>query len=116
MPGARYGWPAVAFHWVIGLALLAQIAFGFLLDEIAPRGTPARTAMINLHKSFGLILAVVIVARLRGDCGMRRRRWPARCPSGTQRAATDRTPGALCLHAAHAGVGLRRVATSASTA
>jgi cytochrome b561 len=64
MPGARYGWPAVAFHWVIGFALIAQIAFGFLLDEIAPRGTPARTATINLHKSFGLILAVVIVVRL----------------------------------------------------
>lgn len=64
MPGPRYGRTAVVLHWVIGLALIAQIAFGFLLDEIAPRGTPARTPTINLHKSFGLVLAVVIVARL----------------------------------------------------
>ena len=64
MPAPRYGRTAVVLHWVIGLALLAQIAFGFLLDEIAPRGTPARTPTINLHKSFGLVLAVAIVARL----------------------------------------------------
>ena len=64
MPGPRYGRTAVVLHWVIGLALIGQIAFGFLLDEIAPRGTPARTPTINLHKSFGLLLAVVIVARL----------------------------------------------------
>ena len=64
MPGPRYGRTAVVLHWVIGLALIGQIAFGFLLDEIAPRGTSARTPTINLHKSFGLLLAVVIVARL----------------------------------------------------
>jgi len=37
---SRYDAVAVALHWLIGVALLAQISFGFLLDEIAPRGTP----------------------------------------------------------------------------
>ena len=64
MSAPRYGRTAVVLHWVIGVGLLAQIAFGFLLDEIAPRGTPGRTPTINLHKSFGLVLAIVIVARL----------------------------------------------------
>jgi len=62
--GARYGAVAILLHWILGLALLAQIAFGFLLDDIAPRGTVARSATINLHKSIGLVLGVVILARL----------------------------------------------------
>jgi len=63
-PPARYDRVAAWLHWLIGLALLGQIAFGFLLDEIAPRGTPGRMPTINLHKSFGLVLAIVVIARL----------------------------------------------------
>ena len=65
-PGAplSYTRTAVVLHWAIGLALLAQIVFGFLLDDIAPRGTPARAGVINLHKSFGLVLLALIVVRL----------------------------------------------------
>lgn len=62
--GPRYGAMAIMLHWVLGIALLGQIAFGFLLDEIAPRGTAARSGVINLHKSFGLVLGAAIVARL----------------------------------------------------
>lgn len=64
MPAPRYGRVAIALHWLIGLALLAQIGFGFLLDEIAPRNTPARAEVINLHKSVGIVLALLIVVRL----------------------------------------------------
>ena len=32
----RYGRVAIALHWLIGLALLAQIVFSFLLDDPAP--------------------------------------------------------------------------------
>ena len=67
---SRYDAVAVALHWLIGVALLVQITFGFLLDEIAPRGTPSRSAVINLHKSFGF-------------SGTARRRGRRRCPSGS---------------------------------
>lgn len=43
---AGYGGVAMLLHWVIGLALLAQIVFGFALDELAPRGTPARGPVV----------------------------------------------------------------------
>ncbi len=59
----RYDRVAVLLHWLLGLALLAQIAFGWVLGEIA-RGTPARALAINLHKSSGLILALLIVVRI----------------------------------------------------
>ena len=85
---SRYDAVAVALHWLIGVALLAQITFGFLLDEIAPRGTPSRSAVINLHKSFGLVLAVAILARLAWRLGHRAPPWPATMPAWQQRAAT----------------------------
>ena len=85
---SRYDAVAVALHWLIGVALLVQITFGFLLDEIAPRGTPSRSAVINLHKSFGLMLAVAILARLAWRLGHRAPPWPATMPAWQQRAAT----------------------------
>ncbi len=54
----------MALHWLIGLALLGQIGFGFLLDELALRGSPARANVINLHKSCGIVLGMTIVLRL----------------------------------------------------
>ena len=66
MPAAplRYGNVAIALHWAIGAALLVQLAFGFLLDDVAPRGTPERALVINLHKSIGIVLGALIVARV----------------------------------------------------
>jgi cytochrome b561 len=60
----HYDRVAAALHWLIGLGLLGQVAFGFLLDEIAPRGTVSRGAVINLHKSFGIVLGVLILVRI----------------------------------------------------
>ena len=76
MPAARYGRVAIALHWLIGAALLVQISFGFLLDDIAPRGTPARAATINLHKSCGIVLALLIVVRLLWRLKHRPPAWP----------------------------------------
>ena len=60
----RYEQVTVVLHWLIGAALLAEIAFGFLLDELAPRGTPERAGVINLHKSIGIVLGLAVLARL----------------------------------------------------
>lgn len=84
---ASYGRVAAALHWLIGLALLGQIGFGFLLDELAPRGTPARGTVINLHKSFGLVLFALIVVRLGWRLAHAAPPWPASMSSARQRAA-----------------------------
>ena len=94
MPSARYGRVAIALHWLIGAALLAQITFGFLLDDIAPRGTPARAATINLHKSCGIVLALLIVVRLLWRLKHRPPAWPLAL-SAWQRS-TALTPQSLC--------------------
>ena len=84
---ARYGRVAMALHWSIGALLLAQIAFGFLLDEIAPRGTPDRAGVINLHKSFGIVLGVLILARLAWRVLHRPPAWPESMSALQRRAA-----------------------------
>lgn len=59
----RYSRTAIALHWLIAACLLGQILFGWYLDEI-PRGTPARSLYVNLHKSTGLTLGLLILFRL----------------------------------------------------
>jgi cytochrome b561 len=59
----RYGGTAIALHWLVALLLLGQFAFGLLLDDI-PRGTPARAYYVNLHKSTGILIGLLILLRL----------------------------------------------------
>ncbi len=73
----RYGRVSILLHWLLGVALLGQIAFGFLLDEIAPRNTPSRAGVINLHKSIGIVLGLLIVARIVWRARHAVPAWPA---------------------------------------
>jgi cytochrome b561 len=84
---ARYNRVAAWLHWLVGLALLGQIAFGFLLDEIAPRGTPARASVVNLHKSIGIVLGVLIALRLAWRAGHALPPWPVSMSAARRRAA-----------------------------
>lgn len=84
---SRYDRVTIALHWLIGGALLAQIGFGFLLDELAPRGTPARAGVVNLHKSCGIVLGLCIVLRLVWRWRHAPPPWPASMPAWQQRAA-----------------------------
>jgi cytochrome b561 len=58
---ARYTSTAIALHWLIALLLLGQFAFGLFLEDI-PRGTPARGYYVNLHKSTGILIGLLILA------------------------------------------------------
>ena len=85
--GARYDRVAAWLHWSIGIALLGEIAFGLVLDQIAPRGTAARSGVINLHKSIGIILGVLIVVRIAWRLAHARPSWPKTMSVRRQRAA-----------------------------
>jgi cytochrome b561 len=60
---AAYGSVARALHWLLAVLVLGQIAFGWYLETVA-RGTPARSAIVNLHKSTGLTIGLLILFRL----------------------------------------------------
>jgi cytochrome b561 len=66
----RYDRVAVALHWLLAVALIAQVALGFYLQEV-PRNTPARSWWVNLHKSTGLVLLALILVRIGWRLGHR---------------------------------------------
>src|SRR5205823_5868330 len=59
----RYTSVAILLHWLIALLLLGQFGFGLFLEDI-PRGTPARGYYVNLHKSTGIVIGLLILARI----------------------------------------------------
>jgi cytochrome b561 len=59
----RYTGTAILLHWLLVLALAAQVGFGWFLEDV-PRGTPARTVYVNLHKSTGMVIGLLILLRL----------------------------------------------------
>lgn len=62
MSEATYSRTAIALHWILALLILGQIAFGWYLQAIE-RGTPDRTIYVNLHKSAGMVLGLLILFR-----------------------------------------------------
>jgi cytochrome b561 len=60
---ARYGRAAIALHWLSAVLILGMLCLGFWMVGI-PRNTPARGFTYNLHKSFGILIGVLVVARL----------------------------------------------------
>ena len=63
MQTVRYNSVAVALHWAIAILLLAQIAGGFYMHNL-PNSAPMKFDLYQLHKSFGLSVFVLALARL----------------------------------------------------
>jgi cytochrome b561 len=59
----RYGRAAIALHWLTAVLILGMLLLGFWMVGI-PRNTPARGFTFNLHKSFGIVIGVLVVARV----------------------------------------------------
>lgn len=59
----RYSRTAVLLHWLLVVLLAAQIGFGWFLESVE-RGTPERTIYVNLHKSTGMVIGLLILFRL----------------------------------------------------
>ena len=59
----RYTRTAIFLHWLLVLLLLSQVFFGWFLEGVE-RGTPERTIYVNLHKSTGMCIGLVILLRL----------------------------------------------------
>lgn len=83
---ARYTATAITLHWLIALLLLGQFAFGLALEDI-PRGTPERGYYVNLHKSSGIVIGLLILLRLGWRLAHKPPPLPASTPSWQRRAA-----------------------------
>ena len=63
-PSNRYTRTAVLLHWLIAALLLIEVAQGWWMQEIPKQPPGLRADQFNLHKSFGLVLMALVLARL----------------------------------------------------
>ncbi|HET6526182.1 YceI family protein [Sphingopyxis sp.] len=61
MPAQRYSYTAIALHWLIALLLAFQIALGWALEG---NNSPELFARYQLHKSIGITILLLSLARL----------------------------------------------------
>ena len=60
---ARYTRTAITLHWLIAALVVAMLLLGLVMTGV-PRQTPMRGTLFNLHKSLGLVVLVLVIARL----------------------------------------------------
>ena len=59
----RYGTVAIILHWLIALAIAVQLGLGFFMERLA-EGSFQRFEALQRHKSLGLTILILSVARL----------------------------------------------------
>ena len=60
----RYSRIAVVLHWAIALVLFAEVVLGWWMLDV-PKAPPGlRAGWFNLHKSIGLTIALIVLARM----------------------------------------------------
>ena len=64
MQTTLYTRTAVVLHWLIGACIIAQITLGLWMITIPKMPVGVRAGWFNVHKSIGITLAVLILARL----------------------------------------------------
>ena len=64
----RYTAVAIALHWTIAILIVAQILAGWWMSQGGGAGAAApgtaRFAVFQLHKSFGVLVLILSLARL----------------------------------------------------
>ena len=83
---ARYSGAAIAFHWVIAAAILFQIGLGWVMSELADG--LRKFELFQLHKSVGLTILILSVARLIWRLGHKPPLFAADVPAWQRAAAT----------------------------
>lgn len=61
---SRYTTGAIVLHWAIALLIIAQIIGGWAMHEFLENGTQLQYDVYQLHKSLGLTVLILTVARI----------------------------------------------------
>ncbi len=61
---ARYTSAAICLHWAIATLLLAQLALGWIMNEVLPDHTPTQTFVEGVHISLGLTILILVLGRI----------------------------------------------------
>jgi cytochrome b561 len=60
----RYTAVAIALHWAIALLIIGLIAVGWIMDAMPGGPGSPKTSIIQLHKSFGITVLLLSIARI----------------------------------------------------
>lgn len=83
----RYDRVAVALHWAIAVGLIAQMVLGWWMLGVPKQPPGLRAGWFNLHKSVGIVLGLLVMARVGWRCAHRAPAWPATLSLWQQRGA-----------------------------
>jgi cytochrome b561 len=61
---SRYTGVAIALHWIVAALVIAQVAWGWWMQEIPKQPVGPRVDAYNLHKSVGLTIFALMLVRL----------------------------------------------------
>ncbi len=59
----HYGWLSIAFHWLTAVAVIGLYAAGLWMEDL-DYTHPLYKTVPHLHKSFGVLLIVLVLCRL----------------------------------------------------
>src|SRR4030095_4923295 len=62
-PSDRYTRTAIALHWFIALAVIAQFTWGWVMQSIPKQPPGLRADAFNMHKSIGLTILALMILR-----------------------------------------------------
>jgi cytochrome b561 len=90
--GPRYAGVQIALHWLIALGIVGLLALGFYMVGL-PKGLPVKATLLNLHKSLGLTVFLLVLLRIVALAAFNRPPLPSM--RAWQRAAARITQGLL---------------------
>ena len=64
MPQPRYDRFSVFLHWLMAVLIVGQVALGLWMTGLPKDGGGLRAAWFNVHKSWGMVLGLLIALRL----------------------------------------------------
>ena len=88
----RYAGVLIALHWLIALGIIGLLAVGLYMVGL-PKGLPVKATLINLHKSLGLTVFLLVLLRIAALAAFHRPPLPPM--RAWQRAAARTTQGLL---------------------
>jgi cytochrome b561 len=91
-PAPRYAGSMIALHWLIAFGIIGLLAIGLYMVGL-PKGMPLKSTLLNLHKSVGLTVFLLVLLRIMARAAYHRPPLPPMRP--WQRAAARITQGLL---------------------
>ncbi|WP_233836369.1 cytochrome b [Paraburkholderia sp. ZP32-5] len=88
----RYAGLMIALHWLIALGIIGMLALGLYMVGL-PKGLPVKSTLINLHKSLGMTVFLLVLLRIGARLVLHRPPLPPM--PAWQRAAARTTQGLL---------------------